>query len=481
MKSENKRLPVLAGGGTAVFLLLLLLIQAASSARAAPASNLFGYGFNVAAWDIDRMQQMGFNWIKVFNGPGSRLPLKVLMRVEANAGHLGNVNAFGNQIGQLAAAQKGYVDAYEIGNEPNLDATYGWGHGSTNVPPKAADYVTLLCTAYTRIKAVDPNAIVVSAGLAPTGRVQGNWNGHKGHNGLFQDEREFFKEFVAAGGGACADAIGYHPYGYAADYDVAPDTVVAGQPARSCANGFCFRGAEALYDLMQAQGLGDKKMWATEFGWIVRPPDSCLNDPTWSGRSWQIVTEQKQAQNLAGAFEYATTHWPWMEAMFIFNLNFNQAGYYAPCEQMRFYAVQGRPAEAALQAMPKVGPAPVAELTLGRPAVAAVITQAQQPVTVVETLALRNSGTLPLTYAVSADGGAALVPALNNANGSLAPGEETAVTLTINSSGRAAGSYAGELTITTAEAAQNTPATVPLTLYVFDDLYQTFLPLVRKP
>ena len=86
-----------------------------------------------------------------------------------------------------------------------------------------------------------------------------------------------------AGGGACLDAVGYHPYGFLADYDVAPDVVNPGvdplTDPRACPNGFCFRGAEKIYEIMQQQGLGDKKVWATEFGWITRPPDECLSDP----------------------------------------------------------------------------------------------------------------------------------------------------------------------------------------------------------
>ena len=114
--------------------------------------------------------------------------------------------------------------------------------------------MTVLCTAYNEIKAVDSEAIVVSAGLAPTGRVTGNWGGHAGHNGLYQDEREFLKEFFDAGGGNCTDAIGYHPYGFSADYDVAPDVPDA-NPARNCTNGFCFRGTEKIYEIMVQRGM----------------------------------------------------------------------------------------------------------------------------------------------------------------------------------------------------------------------------------
>jgi hypothetical protein len=47
---------------------------------------------------------------------------------------MSNVSGFGDSIAGLAQSQKGFVDAYEIGNEPNLDASYGWG-----AAPVAAD------------------------------------------------------------------------------------------------------------------------------------------------------------------------------------------------------------------------------------------------------------------------------------------------------------------------------------------------------
>ena len=39
--------------------------------------------------------------------------------------------------------------------------------------------------------------------------------------------------------------------------------------------------------------------------------------------------------------------------MFVFNLDINQIPYYSACEQMRYYSVTGRPAEARLGAMSK--------------------------------------------------------------------------------------------------------------------------------
>ncbi len=461
------------GGSFVLAALLLWLSLGTLQTRTAVADSDFGYGFNVAAWDVDRLQGMGFNWMKVFNGPGSRFPVNMFLRVEANVTHFNDLDAFGDSVAALAQEQLGFVDAYEIGNEPNLDASYGWA-----APPNAADYAALLCEAYTRIKAVDPNARVVSAGLAPTGRVTGNWEGHPGHNGLYQDEREFLLEFIAAGGGGCLDGVGYHNYGFSADFDAEPD-VNLGTPETNCTNGFCFRGVEKIYELMQMNGLGDKTVWTTEFGWIVQPPVECMDDPGWQGREWQIVTEQKQADNLVGAFQYAAANWPWMEAMFIFNLNFNEASY-PTCEQMRYYAVQGRPAEVALSEMPKATVPPIGELVVNHLAIGAMITPEQQPFSRTVPIVLQNAGTAVFTYTATLDPGS-LAPTIVNTTGVISPTDSTIMTVTFGSSGQPTGTYTAVLTITAAPETTNAPAILPINLFIVDQIYYAYLPVVERP
>jgi len=441
----------------------------------------FAYGANVAEWDVPRLNDMGFNWIKVFSGPGSRLPLNVLMRVEANASHLGSVSGFGSSVQSLAQSQKGYVDAYEIGNEPNLDATYGWG-----TAPNAAHYATLLCEAYGRIKAVDPDAVVVSAGLAPTGRVPETWNGHQGHNGFFQDERIFMQEMLDAmqnsHGGPCFDVFGYHPYGYSADFNAAPD-VPSGDPTQNCANGFCFRGVEKIYAILQVNGLGGKQVFATEFGWITQPPDACLSSPSWSGRVWQIVSEQKQADNLVGAYEYATTNYPWLGGMFLFNLNFNVAPWITdPCEQMRYYSVQNRPAEAALTAMPKVAGAGLGQLWVAPGAVTAVHTLSHQPLNKTLAVTIKNVGTAPLDYTLSLQETPPLALDLTGSiTGTLGVNEATAVPLKYSLNNQPTGSYSGTLHIDTSSNGVTDSQVVPVTVHLWDTIHETFLPVVVRP
>lgn len=451
-----------------LLLIVCLLLAPALATRAATTPHL-GYGFNVAGVDVARLQAMGFDWIKLFGPPGYRLPLHVLIRVDATAAAASDsgLAALRAQLAGMAASQGAYIEAYEIGNEPNLDASYGWA-----APPVAADYARVLCGAAEAIHAHDPQATVVSAGLAPVGRVTGNWQGHAGHNGAYQDEREFLREFIAAGGAACADAIGYHPYGYSANYDAAPD-IPSGNPDQNCDNGFCFRGVEKIHEILAAEGYADKPIWATEFGWIVTPPADCLSHPSFQGRQWQLVSEAEQAANLQGAYTYADAHMPWMGPMFVFNLNFNQASYYEPCEQMRFYAVQGRPAESALAGMPKNPVGAVLDVdTSPRVLLAAT---SEQPLALSLAIELRNPGTAPYSFSASAGGPLSLSP--SPTSGSVPPGATTLVTVSVAANGLPPGSHESLLTIAAPETA-GSPATVPIRLLLVDEVYRVYLPVL---
>ena len=229
----------------------------------------------------------------------------------------------------IASRNGANIDAYEIGNEPNIIDEW-------LTPPKATAYVYQLCEAYRAIKIYDPTAIVVSAGLAPVGRIDSVYDGHLGHDGQRQDEREFIEEFIIAGGQHCADVIGFHPMGFRADFDAAPD-VTTGNPDSDCSDGLCFRTVEKFHERLVERDI-DLPVWATEVGWLISPPANCLSTPSWAGRAWQIVTPEKRDQNIAGIFDYATNNYPWMENIFVWNLNFDDAPWYDSCEQMRYYS-----------------------------------------------------------------------------------------------------------------------------------------------
>lgn len=336
-----------------VFLIILVLLFNQQDTSAQPhkvkpiqgrnSLSTFGYGISLTTEYSRRVPNLGFNWAKVYGPAKTSQPVNILARIEVDAVDRSCLSCFRRRIRRNYANYANYVDAYEIGNEPNLQSE--WDRS-----PNAEDYVDVLCAAADEIRSFDPTAVIVTAGLATTGRIEGSWGRHQSHNGIVQDEREYLRELIDAHGSYCADAIGYHPLGFRADFDAAPD-VDGGTPETDCGHGFCFRSVEKFREIMVEKGLGDMPIWGTEAGWITEPPLGCTAHPSWEGRVWQIVTPEKQATNLVGAYEYARQNYPWMEALFIFNYNFNEADYYDSCEQMRFYSVLDNPAEGALHNM----------------------------------------------------------------------------------------------------------------------------------
>lgn len=465
-----------------VFTLLTVLLPAfipfpAQAEGATPPALRLGYGVNPAtSWDAG-IGEMGFDWTKTFGPSPGRLPYRVLWRVDARAQDLQNLNAWADTLERKARAFRDDVEAWEIGNEPNLDASYGW-----NAPPNGADYARLLCEAYRRIKKADPTAIVVSAGLAPTGRIPFTWNGHKGYcaPGLewcpvyYQDEREFLREMLAAGAANCFDALGYHPYGFAASPEAASGSAACGP------NDFCFRSVEVIHRIMVDEFGVDKPIWATEFGWLVDPDQvgrpECRTDPAMAGRMWQVVSPQQQATYLKGAFAWARAHWPWMEAMFVFDYGFNiMPEWMVPsCDAMRFYDIKGRPAEAALKAMSKAyAPA--------RPhwTTATVLLDAGRHRTARGVLRLSHNTPEPLTWSVvrvSAPFGVQVERTQGK--------EEEPLEFTVRRGRLAAGTYTGTIRVRVSgpAAVPITPETtdVTVTVHVVSRVWRASMPLLLR-
>ena len=307
-----------------------------------PPPGEFGYGIVMAGPDNSWPAWIGFDYQLVLTSPISSGSNKIL-RLAVDATDLADLSAMQNRVSQLVSAS-GSTEVFQIGNDPNLSSSW-------SAPPDAAGYSQVLCAAYQGVKQARPWAQVVSGGLATTGRVAGTWNGHLGHDGSQQDEREFLKEFIDAGGGNCLDTVGYNALGFGASYDAAPD-VDGGTSETDCVDGRCFRSVEKVYAIMQSRGL-DKPVWMTAVGWLVAPPSTCLSDSRWQARTGQIVTPAQQADNLVGAFRYARFNWSWMKAMFVFNLDFNLAPWYDECDPVRYYSVAGQPAFLALGQMSK--------------------------------------------------------------------------------------------------------------------------------
>ena len=430
-----------------------------------------GYGVNLRYLsNVDSIfVPLGFDWIKVYERfdtmPTERLPYHVLYRIDLEGnrwswqeGHWRpDPDKIRADVREVAQEGWGLVDAYEIGNEPNTD----WWEGQ---PPDPADYVRALQAAYEAIKEVDPGAIVVSAGLAPVGRIGGPTGEDKactansgetylGNDCRGMDERLYAREMFERGAGNYFDAFGYHPTGFAYPPELSLDQL----PEHDNGNGFAFRGAEVIHAIMEDYDLGAKPIWATEFGWLRDPSEDgfgwCHTIPVFEDNfGWMDVPEVQQANYLTRAFQYADEHWPWMGAMFIWAFDFHKQG--AECWSGRYFSVrryngpedeEGTPTLAypALISMTKwpghFGPRLVVE-----PTALTFLTDVDEPCVSTATLMPLNTSYRVLTWTATVAAGMPLTPTLVITTGF----QGTPLTVTVDSAGYNVGVFTGTITVT---------------------------------
>jgi len=197
-----------------------------------------------------------------------------------------DVAAYSAFVGKVAARYRGRVGAYVVWNEPNLALEWA-GH-----PPDPEGYVDLLCAAHAAIRAADPDALVVSAGLAPTNHA----------DAAALDDRRYLQVMYDAGAAACFDVLGAYPYGFAYPPDDPHDAH----------DGLNFARLADLRSVMVDNGEDHKPVWATELGWTT--------EPVGAGQGWLRVTKEEQARYLVGAFEHAGREWPWLERIAVWHL-----------------------------------------------------------------------------------------------------------------------------------------------------------------
>ena len=385
-----------------------------------------------------------------------------------------SLDQWGDDVEAIATAGLGFVEAYEIGNEPNTDRFWD------NAPPDPGQYVQALQVAYERIKAVDPAAIIVSAGLAPVGRIEGVCNGWSGNDCGAMDEREFARQMFLLGAGDYFDAFGYHPYGFA----YVPET-----DPHSVSNGFAFRGAEVMYDLLEQHNLGRKPVWATEFNWLRDwtedggMPSYCRSDYA-AVFGWMEVTGETQADYLVDAFQYADENWPWLGAMFVWNLDWHNYHTW-DCEAAHYFSVRKDDntdlgattlAYDALATMEKraghFGPRLAVE-----PSSLTFLADVDEPGVFTTTLRLWNTGYRVLTWTAAVAAGMHLTPTLVITTGL----QGTVLTVTVDSTGYPTGTFTGSITVTaTTTGVLDAPQAVPVTLLVVPEVYRVYLPVALR-
>ena len=211
-----------------------------------------------------------------------------------------NFQDYGDFLRDLAARYRGQIQAYQIWNEPNLMREWG------GAPPDPVQYTALLKVAYEAIKASDPNAIVISAGLSPT----------TASGAYAMPDVEFLQKMYDAGAGQYFDMLGVHGAGFRSEPEADP-AVVASDPVAT--NGdpsspelrrvYAFRHVEDLREIMIRNGDEHKQVAVLEFGWTSdqRPGSSY---------AWYAVPENVKADYLVRSYTYAREHWqPWIGIM----------------------------------------------------------------------------------------------------------------------------------------------------------------------
>jgi hypothetical protein len=284
----------------------------------------------VEEWKIRRSLEMihdaGFGWIKqqvvwaTVEGPGrgrfvegpngrdswakydrivylaEQYGLKVIFRIDTSpewARPIGvakietppsNAEDYAEFARKLAERYQGRVRHFQIWNEPNLP--FEWGDRE----PSPAEYTNLLRAAYRAIKSTNPDAVVISAAMAPTTEYS-----EKGINELI-----FLQRMYDVGAKEYFDVLGANAYGLRSGPDdrrLAIDRDVN------------FSRPLLVRRVMVRNGDAGKPIWASEVGWNAAPEDH-PGAPVF-GR----VDRDLQARYTVRAYERAQDEWPWMGVM----------------------------------------------------------------------------------------------------------------------------------------------------------------------
>ncbi len=173
-----------------------------------------------------------------------------------------NYEEFGRFVGELISRYKGKIHAIEVWNEQNLDREWQSPNGLN-----AGDYVRLLQVANRVIREQDPNIIIISGALSPTG----GWVEPDGRVTAI-DDFVFFQELLNAGMLDYVDCVGAHHNGINfppdKDWDEGYDDPTASfrGPFANPHHSWSFKSTlQGYYSMMG----GQRKLCVTEFGWAT--------------------------------------------------------------------------------------------------------------------------------------------------------------------------------------------------------------------
>ncbi|MFN8441780.1 MAG: O-antigen ligase family protein [Caldilineaceae bacterium] len=167
---------------------------------------------------------------------------------------------------------------YQLWDEPNIAPHWGnrW------IDP--VEYSQLLSAASRAIRQTDPDAVILTAALAPTA--------DRGQ--LANDEIYFLQRMIASGAAPWFDVVAIQPFGFG----------YAPSDSRQVLQRLNFQRAALIRRALVNNGLGDKPLWAVRFGWNRQ-----------IGSPWATVSAADQMHYAQEAIQLARQSWPWLVAL----------------------------------------------------------------------------------------------------------------------------------------------------------------------
>jgi O-antigen ligase len=269
--------------------------------------NLEQYSEDELTENLDQLQEIGFGYLKqsfyyneAFNWQESDHIVSAVSEhgfvlaplLDGNPAHSfappEDPADFAIWAGEFAARYAELLHYYIIWDEPNLSNHWG------NEPVNPADYAALLTAAGEAIRMADPDAIIISAPLAPTTE--------RGLGNLA--DPIFLQQLYESGANDAFDVVAGKPYGFDTGFD---DRIVDLESLN-------FSRIILLREVMEQNGDGQKPIWAGNWGWNSLPDG-------WSGTPsiWGQTSESNQALQTVAATDRAQREWPWMGVMFLEN------------------------------------------------------------------------------------------------------------------------------------------------------------------
>jgi polysaccharide biosynthesis protein PslG len=183
------------------------------------------------------------------------------------------------------------IHSWEIWNEPNLGFWYP--------TPNISAYVQLLKATYPVIKAADPAATVITAGLAPAPTV----------SGVSYSPITFLSDMYQDGAKGFFDAVGMHPYSYP-DLPSSNYTWNAWQQMAAT--------NPSLRSIMVANGDGSKQIWMTEYGAPTGGPQAQATDSDYASiYNSDHVDENLQSEMVTQAITLQSSY-SWAGPLFLY-------------------------------------------------------------------------------------------------------------------------------------------------------------------